>query len=215
MSFLFFKLLFQAAHQGIHHHVPIGLHLQSTLQLFVFLLCPCKCLTLLLYFLLLTVKATLKLIHLLSTCAHDLLSFHLLEFLLLDIGFKRLKTGILLYNLEGLGLESLVALCHLIFEFLLETAHDGIHHHVSVLLNVKITLQPVYLLLKSRLGFSLFCNLLLCTVYSALKATHGLLRVSHHLFRLGLFELFLFNFFLELLDLIFSLLDNLVELLDL
>ena len=108
-----------------------------------------------------------------------------------------------------LALDDLPVLGHLLVQFLLETAHQGIHHQITVLPDLELAAELTHLSLDFRLILLLLLQLLLRLQDFALQVVHGLLRIGHQLFRLRRFELFLVNFGLKQFDSLILLLDYL------
>ena len=128
----------------------------------------------------------------------------MLDFFLLVLHVKFPLRQIIL-----LALDDLPVLDHFLVQFLLETAHQGIHHQIAVLLDFELAVELVHLGLDFRLTLLLLLQLLLRAQDFALQVMHGLLRINHQLFRLRRFELFLVDFGLKQFDSLILLLDYL------
>ena len=100
------------------------------------------------------------------------LSFNCLELFLLNLGLKLIDSlssllFLLCLCLDFIGktLNGLPILGHLLVELLLQAAHQGVHHHVAILLDVELASQ--------------LADLALQTSHSLLSLSDELLRLLH------------------------------------
>ena len=110
------------------------------------------------------------------------LCFHCLELFLLNLGLKLIDSLssllillCLCLDFVGKTLDGLPIPVHLLVELLLQAAHQGVHHHVAILLDVELASQLPYLALQTSLSLLSLSNQLLRLLHFAVQIVERLL----------------------------------------